>query len=167
MLRTTTVSNFGLLAPQYFVLRFRVTCEVVLYAERTYGPLPAPTDAEELSHDSALSFWSAPTEALPPCCFRSFELTMPVDGLARIAGNCPAGVLERMMTRYLPDGLMTTPSSRNAGLPFRLIRRLSEKTTSADVSLSPFAKCTFGFRLKVNVFAPFDAFHEDTSSGTG
>ena len=50
MLRTTTVSNAGFVAPQYFVLRLSVTCEVVLYAESTYGPLPAPTDAEELSH---------------------------------------------------------------------------------------------------------------------
>ena len=59
---------------------------------------------------------------------------MPVEGFARIAGSCPAGVFELMMTWYFPCGLTTIPSSRNAGFPFRLISRLSEKTTSADVS---------------------------------
>src|SRR4051794_10696269 len=59
------------------------------------------------------------------------------------------------------------PVSRNAGLPLRLIRRLSENTTSAEVSGSPFAKCTFFFRLNVNVFAPFEALHVETRSGTG
>ena len=166
MLRTTTVSNAGLVAPQYFVLRLSVTCDVVLYAERTYGPLPAPTDADELSQLSALSFLSAPTEAVPPCAFTSFALTMPVEGFARIAGSWPAGVFEVITTRYLPDGLTTTPSSRNAGFPFRLISRFSEKTTSADVSGSPLAKCTFVFRLKMNVFAPFDALYDETRSGT-
>src|SRR5437763_17030755 len=92
---------------------------------------------------------------------------MPVDGFARIAGNCPIGVFERITTRYRPDGLMTTPVSRNAGFPFRLISRLSEKTTSADVSGSPFPKCTLRFRSKVNVFAPFDAFQPETSNGIG
>src|ERR1700759_4330910 len=166
MLRTTTVSKAGFAEPQYFVLRLSVTCDVVLYDDSTYGPLPAPTEADELSHCSAWSFLSAPTEAVPPCCFTSFELTTPVDGLARIAGSCPAGVFELITTVYLPCGLITMPASRNDGLPFRLIRRLSERTTSADVSGSPFAKCTFFFRLNVNVFAPFDAFHEETRSGT-
>ncbi len=147
-------------------MRFSVTCDVVEYDESTYGPLPSPTAADELRKLSALSFLSAPTDAVPPCAFTSFELTTPVDGFARIAGNWPAGVFDVITTRYLPDGLITMPVSRNDGFPFRLISRLSEKTTSADVSGSPFAKCTFVFRLNVNVFAPFEAFHDETRSGT-
>ncbi len=143
--------------PQYFGLRFSTTCEVALYEDRTYGPLPAPTDADEFSHVSALSRLSAPTEAVPPCCFTSFALTMPVDGFARIAGSWPAGVFDDMTTPYLPFGLITIPVRRNDGFPFRLMSRLSEKTTSADVSGSPFAKWTFCFSWKTNVFAPFSA----------
>ena len=59
------------------------------------------------------------------------------------------------------------PASRNAGFPLRLISRLSEKTTSAEVSGVPSAKCTFCLSWNVNVFAPFDAFHDCTSSGIG
>src|SRR4051794_24439698 len=92
---------------------------------------------------------------------------MPVDGFARIAGSWPAAVFELITTLWRPCGLTTIPASRNAGLPLMLIRRLSENTTSADVSASPFAKCTFFFRLNVNLFAPFEAFHVDTRSGTG
>ena len=35
MFRTTTVSNAGFVAPQYFVLRLSVICDVVEYAEST------------------------------------------------------------------------------------------------------------------------------------
>src|SRR5204862_6137378 len=49
MLRTTTVSNAGFVLPQYFVLRLSVICDVVLYDDSTYGPLPAPTDPDELT----------------------------------------------------------------------------------------------------------------------
>src|SRR6478752_7869820 len=59
------------------------------------------------------------------------------------------------------------PSSRNDPFPFRLIIRLSEKTTSAEVRGSPFAKWTFGFSLKVNTLALSDAPHDETSSGIG
>ncbi len=132
-----------------------------------YGPLPAPTDADELSHCSALSALSAPTADVPPCAFTSFELTMPVDGFARIAGSCVAGVVDFITTVYFPCAETVMPASRNDGFPLRLISRLSEKTTSADVSGSPFAKWTFFFSWNVNVFAPFEAFHDCTSSGTG
>src|SRR5947199_9238665 len=85
MLRTTTVSNAGFVAPQYFALRLSVICDVVENAESTSGPLPSPTDADEFSHDSALSFLLAPTDAVAPCCFTGFELTTPRDRLAGIA----------------------------------------------------------------------------------
>src|SRR6185437_15537263 len=105
--------------------------------------------------------------AVPPCAFTSAALTMPVDGLARIDRSCVAGVVDVITTVYLPAALTVTPASRKAGLPLMLIRRLSEKTTSAEVSGAPFAKWTFFFSWNVNVFAPFVAFHEDTSSGIG
>ena len=41
-------------------------CDVPLYALRTYGPLPAPTDAEELSQFSALSVFGALAASLAP-----------------------------------------------------------------------------------------------------
>ena len=59
------------------------------------------------------------------------------------------------------------PASRNDGLPLRLIRRLHEKTTSAEVSGVPSAKCTFFFSWNVNVFASLLAVHDCTSSGIG
>jgi hypothetical protein len=48
-----------------------------------------------------------------------------------------------------------------------LISLLSKKTTSLEVSGAPFAKWTFFLSWNVNVFAPFDAFHDCTSSGIG
>src|SRR6476619_2141751 len=167
MLRTTTLVNFGLVLPQYFLLGTSVTCDVVLKDCNVYGPLPEPTDADEFSHCSALSAVDASAASVPPCALTSFELTMPVDGLARIDGSWPAGVAYLITTVNLPFAETLIPSSRNAGLPLMLIRRLREKTTSADVSGLPFAKRTFFFRLNEKSFAPFDAFHDDTSSGIG
>ena len=79
-----------------------VICEVVLYDLRTYGPLPAPAEAGVLSHVSALSAVDALAASVPPCALTSFELTMPVDGLARIAGSSVSGVARGMTTVYLP-----------------------------------------------------------------
>ena len=76
-------------------------------------------------------------------------------------------MLDVITTAYLPAALTVTPASRKAGLPLMLIRRLSEKTTSADVKGAPLAKWTFLFSWNVNVFAPFVAFHDETSSGIG
>src|SRR3954452_1179231 len=167
MLRTTTLVNLGLVLPQYFLLGTSVTCDVVLNDWSVYGPLPAPTDADELSHCSALSAVDASAPSVPPFALTSFELTMPVDGFARIDGSWPAGVADFMTTPYLPFALTLIPASRNAGLPLMLIRRLSEKTTSADVSGLPFAKCAFRFSWNVNTLPPFVAFHDETSSGIG
>ena len=52
-------------------------------------------------------------------------------------------------------------------MPFRLTSRFSDQTTSADVSGVPSAKWTFLFSWKVNIFALFDAFHDETSNGIG
>ena len=49
-----------------------------------YGPLPADC---ELRNASALSVLSASAASLPPCAFTTFELTMPSDVFARIAGS--------------------------------------------------------------------------------
>jgi hypothetical protein len=68
---------------------------------------------------------------------------------------------------YFEGAEIVTPSSRNDGLPLRLIRRLSEKTTSADVSAVPSANFAFFFSWNVNVFASAVAFHEETRSGIG
>src|SRR4051794_16444644 len=167
MLRTTTLVNLGFVLPQYFLLGTSVTCDVVLNDCSVYGPLPEPTEAEEFSHCSALSAVDASAASVPPCALTSFELTMPVDGFARIDGSWPAGVPDFMTTPYLPFAFTVMPVSRNAGFPLMLIRRLSEKTTSADVSGLPFAKCTFRLSWNVNTLPPFVAFHDDTSSGIG
>src|SRR5450432_1416260 len=167
MLRTTTFENDGFFAPQYLVFGTSVICDVPLYAFSAYGPLPAPTDADELNQFSALSAFAALPAALAPCAFASFELTMPADGFARIEGSSVFGVAECMMTVYGPLAAVVTPASRNDGFPFRFTSRLYEKTTSADVSGVPSAKCTFFFSWKVNVFASLLAVHDFTSDGIG
>ena len=132
-----------------------------------YGPLPAPFESGEFSHCSALSALAAFAASVPPCCLTSAELTIPVDGFASTAGSWLTGVFDRITTAFLPAGVTVTPASRNAGLPFRFTRRRSEKTTSADVSGVPSAKCTFFLSLNVNVFAFDVAVQDETSSGTG
>ena len=144
-----------------------VICEVVLKALRMYGPLPAPAEADELRKFSAVSAVDALAASEPPCALTSFELTMPVDGLARIAGSWVAGVVEVITTPYLPAALTVTPASRKAGLPFRLTSRSSDQTTSAEVSGVPSAKWTFLFSWNVKTFALFVAFQDDTSNGIG
>ena len=136
-----------------------------MYDWSSYGPLPAPVEAAELSHRSALSVLAALTPSLPPCDLTRPELTMPVSGVARTDGNCAAGVLDLTTTVYLSFAVASTPARRNAGFPFRLTSRLSEKTTSADVSGVPSAKYVPP-RRSVNVLAPL-LVQERTSSGIG
>src|SRR5438067_5140820 len=145
MLRTTTLPKPGFFAPQYFGFGTSVSCDVVLYDWSSYGPLPAPADADELNHCSALSAVEASAADVPPCALTSFELTMPVDGFARIAVSWVAGVVDFITTVDCPCAETLMPASRRAGFPFRLISRFSEKTTSAEVSGDPLAKCTFRF----------------------
>src|ERR1700747_3655889 len=127
MLRTTTLLKPGFFGPQYFGFGTSVSCDVVLYDFSSYGPLPAPADADELNHCSAVSAVDASAAAVPPCALTSFELTMPVDGFARIAVSCVAGVVDFMMTVYLPLAEMVIPASRDEGFPLMLINRFSEK----------------------------------------
>ena len=167
MFRTTTLEKAGFVEPQYFAFGERTICEVVLYCLRTYGPLPAPAELDELNHCSALSVLSASAASVPPCCLTSFELTIPSDVLARIAGRAVLDVFERITTVYLPAGVTVTPSRRNDGLPFRFTSLRSEKATSAEVSGVPSAKCTPLRSWNVNVFASVLAFQDCTNSGTG
>src|SRR5262252_2277278 len=133
-LRMTTVWNAGLFEPQYFGLAFRSTSDVVLKLCRTYGPLPADVAFRNVS---AVSDLSAPGWALPPCAFTTVEFTMPSAGLGTMNGMAGLGSFD-VSTTVLASGAVTvTPSSRNDGLPCRLIRRLNEKATSADVSGVP------------------------------
>src|ERR1044072_7867975 len=127
MLRTTTRSNAGL-RPQKRSFCSRIICDVVLYCRSTYGPLPAPTESGELNHASALSALAALAASVAPCCFASFEFTIPSEVFATIDGSAVFGAFERRTTPYLPAALTVTPASRNDGLPLRLIRRRNEKT---------------------------------------
>ena len=129
-----------------------------------YGPLPAEV---AFRNDSALSLLSAPGEELPPCAFTSFELTMPSDVLVTITGIAGFGVAEWRTTLYLPVALIVMPASRNDGFPFRLINRLYEKTTSAEVSGVPSENLMSLRSVNVNVLASFEAFHEVATSGRG
>src|SRR3954471_21977926 len=119
MFRTTTRSNAGL-RPQKRGFRSRTSCDVVLYCLSTYGPLPAPTEPGELNHFSALSAFAAFAPSSSPCCFASFELTIPSDVLATIAGIAVFGAFEVRTTPYFPAARTVTPPSRNDGLPLRL-----------------------------------------------
>ena len=114
-----------------------------------YGPLPAPAEAGEFSQFSALSALAAFAASLPPFFFTSAELRTPVDGFARITGNCVAGVFERATTVYFEGAETVIPASRNDGLPFRFTSRRSDQATSADVSGVPSAKWTFRLSWKV------------------
>ena len=71
-----------------------------------------------------------------------------VDGFARIAVSCVAGVADFMTTVYFPCAETLMPASRKAGLPFMLMSRLSEKTTSADVSGAPFGEVDVRLELE-------------------
>src|SRR6476619_1520985 len=145
MFRTTTLEKAGFVEPQYFAFGERTICEVVLYCLRTYGPLPAPAELDELNHCSALSVLSASAASVPPWALTSFELTIDSDVFARIAGRAVLASFERITTVYLPAGVIVTPSSRKAGLPLRLMRRRSENATSAEVNGVPSANFTFFF----------------------
>ena len=112
----------------------------MLYSVSTYGPLPAPFDAAELNHFSALSVLSAPGRSVAPWARASFEFTIPSDVFATIAGIAVFGVFERSTTVWVPRAETVTPPSRKAGLPLRLISRRNEKTTSAAVMGVPSAK---------------------------
>ena len=116
---------------------------------RTYGPLPTPTESGELNQRSALSDLAAPGLSVPPCSLTSFELTMPSEVFARIAGRAVLDVAERTTTPYLPAAFVVTPASRKDGLPLRFTSRLNENTTSAEVSGVPSAKWTFRLSWKV------------------
>ena len=59
-----------------------------------YGPLPAPTDADEFSQFSAVSALAAFAASEPPCAITSAELRMPVEGFARMTGSSVSGVFE-------------------------------------------------------------------------
>src|SRR4029079_9448222 len=102
MVRTTTVLKPRFFGPQYFGFGASVSWDVVLYVFSTYGPLPAPADAEALNHCSALSAVGAFAAEGAAVALTRFELTMPVEGLARIAGSAVAGVADFMTTVYLP-----------------------------------------------------------------
>jgi hypothetical protein len=84
-------------------------------------------------------------------------LTIPSDVFATIAGIDVFGVFEFRMTVYRPRCDTVTPDRRNAGFPFKLIRRRNEKTTSAAVIGVPSAKRTSRRRSNVYVRPPFDA----------
>src|SRR5437762_2138753 len=75
--------------------------------------------------------------SVPPFLRTSLELTIPVEGFARIAGSAVFGVFDFTTTVYLPLADAVTPASRKDGLPFRLISRFSEKTTSPAPSGVP------------------------------
>ena len=129
----------------------------MLYCLSRYGPLPAPREPGELNQRSALSAFAALVPSVAPCFFASFEFTMPSEVLATIEGIAVFGVFERRITVYLPraDGVM--PASRNDGLPFRLIRRRNENTTSAAVIGVPSANLMSRRRSKMYVLALPDA----------
>ena len=74
----------------------------MLYSVSTYGPLPAPFEAAELNHFSALSVLSAPGRSVAPFARASFEFTIPSEVFATIAGIAVFGVFERRTTVCVP-----------------------------------------------------------------
>jgi hypothetical protein len=82
---------------------------------------------------------------------------MPSDVFATIAGSAVFGVAERRITVYLPREETLTPASRKDGLPFRLMSRRNENTTSAAVIGVPSANRMSRLSWNVYVFASRDA----------
>ena len=84
---------------------------------------------------------------------------MPSDVLVTITGIAGFGVVE-WSTTCTCRRRDVMPASRNEGFPFRLINRLNEKTTSAEVSGVP-SENTMSLRsVNVKVLASFEAFQE-------
>jgi hypothetical protein len=87
--------------------------------------------------------------------------------LVRLVGARRIGADDRRTTVYLVGAETFTPASRKDGDPFRLITRLKEKRTSAEVSGVPSENLTSRRSVNVKVLASFDTFHERASHGSG
>ena len=124
----------------------------MLYSVSTYGPLPAPFDAAELNHFSALSVLSAPGRSVAPWARASFEFTIPSDVFATIAGIAGSAL------RAEHDRVGATRGDGHAAeqegwVALEVDQPRNEKTTSAAVMGVPSAKRMSRRRSNVYVFA--------------
>src|SRR5712691_6043893 len=92
---------------------------------------------------------------------------MPRAGLGMMNGIAGFGSLDVRTTVDASGADTVTPSSKNDGLPLMLIRRLKEKTTSADVSCVPSPNLMSVRSLNVKILASDDAIYELATAGTG
>ena len=130
----------------------------------TYGPLP--TDWV-LRNSSALSAVLASAASDAPFAFATLLLRIPNEGEVRIARTCGVGVSVLRTTVFASGAETVIPFINDDGLPLTFLRRLSEKTTSAEVTLLPSENLAFGSRVKVNSVAFAFTFHLEARPGTG
>ena len=71
-----------------------------------------------------------------------------------------------MTTVSGPSAVIVSPASRNDGLPFKLMSRVSDHTTSAEVTGVPSENLAAGLRWKTNFRAPSSVWYEVARSGT-
>ena len=71
-----------------------------------------------------------------------------------------------MTTVSGPSAVMFSPASMKAGLPLRFIIRLSDHTTSAEVTGVPSENRAFGLRWKMYFRAPSMTWYDVARSGT-
>ena len=72
-----------------------------------------------------------------------------------------------MTTRYLPDGLTTMPVEQERRVPLQVDQPVEREDDVGRRQRVAVREVHVRLQVEVNVFAPFDAFHEETSSGTG
>ena len=112
-----------------------------------------------------MSFASAASE--PPLAFTTLLFKIPRAGDVTIANTCGVA-FSVVRTAVDASGAETViPFISEEGLPLTFFKRLSEKTTSAEVTFVPSANFAFGSIVKVNSVAAALTFHFDAIPGTG
>src|SRR6266508_4563051 len=92
---------------------------------------------------------------------------MPSAGFGMMNGIAGFGSWDVRTTVCASGADTVTPARRNDGLPLILIRRLNEKTTSANVSCVPSPNLMSLRSLNVKVLASDDAVYDLATQGTG
>jgi hypothetical protein len=129
-----------------------------------YGPLPADVS---LRNSSAVSVSAASAASVPPFSSTTALLTMPSVGLVTIAGTAVLGSSDVMTTVCSSGASTVRPAIRNEPLPWTFFTRLSEKTTSAEVSGVPSEKVMSSRIVNVYSVASSLTDHSDATLGSG
>ena len=109
----------------------------------------------------------ASAASVAPFAFATLLFKIPRAGDVTIANTCGVAFSVVRTTVDAFGAATVIPAISEEGLPFTFFKRLSEKTTSAEVTFVPSANFAFGSIVKVNSVAPALTFHFDAIAGTG